>query len=160
VGLRRSGLHAAGAGLAPGDRAVARRHPGRRVLPALHHDPARHGGATVRRREAEHFPAAERSRPGPGLPGVPARRPARRRDRALPLAGPRPGGRRAPVHGPGTAGAAGPGRRAWNPGTLRRTPMVAAREGSGGRWRSMRAPRAVLMGVLLVWGAAPAVWAG
>src|SRR5262249_49850881 len=38
-------------------RAVARRHAGGRLLPPLHHDPARDGGEAVRRRQAEHLPA-------------------------------------------------------------------------------------------------------
>src|SRR5262249_38670035 len=133
-------------------------------FPALHDDPARHGGAALGRREAEHLPAAELSRPGPGGAGVSAHGAARRRDHALPPDRTRHGERRAPVHDPGPALAAGPGRSSRSRGAVSRTAMLAAGEGSGGRWRAMRAPRSVfpglLLGLLLVWGAAPTVRAG
>ena len=81
VGVRRAGLPAAGAALARGDRPVARRDAGRRLLPALHHDPARHGGAAVGRGQAEHLPPAQcgggRARLAACIraPSLPSRRP-------------------------------------------------------------------------------------
>src|SRR5262249_29724780 len=56
--------------LAHRHRAVARRHAGGRLLPPLHHDPARDGGEAVRRRQAEHLPADLLRHARPRLPGT------------------------------------------------------------------------------------------